>query len=365
MMNPSLYDKLQILEPVSKVLDDQERLRAVEQPLLSWYKEHRRTLPWRENPKPYRVWISEIMLQQTRVEAVKPYYDRFMKALPEVTDLALVSEDKLLKLWEGLGYYSRAKNLKKAAELLVEKYGGNLPASYEELKSLPGIGSYTAGAIASIAFNIPVPAVDGNVLRVISRLTGSMEDITKQSVKRNMEELIQSVMPELDPGSYNQSLIEVGATVCIPNGTPLCDGCPLASLCIAREKKLTETIPVKAPKKKRRIEERTILILKNDGRVAIRKREEKGLLASLYELPGLEGKIPENLILNSLGIQEANITPLPDAKHIFSHVEWHMTGFRVELKERLKGNYLWVTPEEVEKTYSLPGAFKAYTKLIR
>ena len=365
MMNHSLYDRLQVLKPVSQVLTDQERLRAVEQPLLAWYREHKRTLPWRENPQPYRVWISEIMLQQTRVEAVKPYYDRFMKALPEVMDLSLVSEDKLLKLWEGLGYYSRAKNLKKAAELLVEKYGGNLPASYEELKALPGIGTYTAGAIASIAFGMKVPAVDGNVLRVISRLTGSMEDISKQSVKRNMEELIHSVMPNKDPGSYNQSLIEVGATVCVPNGTPLCDACPLASLCIAREKKLTETIPVKAPKKKRRIEERTILILKIDGRVAIRKREDKGLLASLYELPGLEGKIPESLIPKALGIKDAKIIPLPDAKHIFSHVEWHMTGFLVELKELLEGDYLWVTPEEVEKTYSLPGAFKAYTKLIR
>jgi A/G-specific adenine glycosylase len=221
----------------------------MERPLLSWYKENARILPWREDSKPYRVWISEIMLQQTRVEAVKPYFARFMEALPDIHRLAVVSEDELLKLWEGLGYYSRAKNLKKAAELLVEQYEGELPASYEELKKLPGIGSYTAGAIASIAFGIPVPAVDGNVLRVISRVTGSKEDILKQSVKTGIEEKIKAVMPQDAASSYNQGLIEIGAVVCIPNGAPLCERCPLNSLCVARAKELTGVIPVKTPKK--------------------------------------------------------------------------------------------------------------------
>lgn len=364
-MKQSLYDKLQVLEPAGQGMEKEERLRAASRPLLSWYHEHRRILPWREKPEPYSVWISEIMLQQTRVEAVKPYFDRFMEALPGVQALSEVTEDRLLKLWEGLGYYSRARNLKKAAQLLIEKYEGTLPASYEELKTLPGIGSYTAGAIASIAFGIPVPAVDGNVLRVISRLTGSREDITRQSVKKAMEELIKGVMPEKDPGSFNQALIETGAIVCLPNGAPLCGSCPLASLCIARENGLIGIIPVKAPKKERRTEERTILILSKDGRVAIRKRSSTGLLASLYELPGLDGRIPRELIKGALGIQEAVITPLPEAKHIFSHVEWHMTGYRVELTDLPEGDYLWVTPEEIKKTYSLPGAFKAYTKLIR
>lgn len=364
-MNQSLYDKLQVLEPAGQAMEKEERLSAAGRPLLSWYHQNRRILPWRENPEPYRVWISEIMLQQTRVEAVKPYFDRFMEALPGVEELGKVSEDRLLKLWEGLGYYSRARNLKKAAELLIEKYGGKLPSSYEELKALPGIGSYTAGAIASIAFQIPVPAVDGNVLRVISRLTGSMEDITKQSVKKDMEELIKGVMPKEDPGSYNQALIEAGAIVCVPNGAPLCGSCPLFSLCLARQKDLTGVIPVKAPKKERRTEDRTILILTKGERVAIRKRDDTGLLASLYELPGLEGRIPEEQIKETLGVKEAKITPLPEAKHIFSHVEWHMTGYWVELTEEPKGDYLWVTPEEIKKTYSLPGAFKAYTKLIR
>ncbi|WP_077610462.1 A/G-specific adenine glycosylase [Clostridium sp. Marseille-P2415] len=364
-MNQSLYDKLQVLEPREKEMGTMERLKAMERPLLSWYREHARALPWRERPEPYRVWISEIMLQQTRVEAVKPYFERFMEALPGIPDLAGIQEDRLLKLWEGLGYYSRAKNLKKAAELLVEQYGGALPASYGELKKLPGIGSYTAGAIASIAFGIPVPAVDGNVLRVISRVTGSREDILKQSVRRDMEEKLKAVMPADAAGSYNQGLIEIGAMVCVPNGAPLCGRCPLASVCLARIKGLTGVIPVKTPPKARRLEDKTVMLLWFHGRVAIRKRDDTGLLASLYEFPNLDGHLDGKTILTHLGVKEAGITPLPAAKHVFSHVEWHMTGFRIELKEEPAGDFLWVTPEDMKKTYSLPGAFKAYTKLIR
>lgn len=350
-------------------MEPEERLRAMERPLLSWYKEHARSLPWREKPEPYRVWISEIMLQQTRVEAVKPYFERFMKALPGIYELAEVPEDRLLKLWEGLGYYSRAKNLKKAARLLVEKYGGELPASWEELKKLPGIGSYTAGAIASIAYGIAVPAVDGNVLRVISRVTGSREDILKQSVKNRMEAQLMEIIPEEAASSYNQGLIEIGALVCVPNGVPLCSQCPLASVCAARIKGLTGEIPVKTPKKARRAENKTVMVLWCQGRVAIRRREDTGLLASLYELPNLEGCLDEEAVLSSLGVKEAKIEPLLASKHIFSHVEWHMTGFRVELPDRFPDgpfdDFLWVTPEEVKKIYSLPNAFKAYTKLIR
>ncbi|MFT4106436.1 MAG: A/G-specific adenine glycosylase [Lacrimispora sp.] len=365
MCDQSLYNKLQILEPKDKEMDTMERLRAMEGPLLFWYKEHARSLPWREEPSPYRVWISEIMLQQTRVEAVKPYFERFMENLPDIKALAEVEEDRLLKLWEGLGYYSRAKNLKKAAEILVSRYGGELPASYEELKTLPGIGSYTAGAIASIAFGIPVPAVDGNVLRVISRVTESHEDILKQSVKREMEERLKAVMPKGYASSYNQGLIEVGALVCVPNGAPLCGQCPLASVCLARSNGLTDVIPVRTPKKARRIEDKTVLVLWHEGRVAIRKREETGLLPSLYELPNLEGHLNEEEIFARLGVKEADIFPLPGSKHVFSHVEWHMTGFRVELKDGAAGDFLWITAEEMKHTYSLPSAFKAYTKLIR
>lgn len=363
--NPSFYDQLQTLEPREKELSTRERLKAMERPLLSWYRQHARNLPWRDRPEPYRVWISEIMLQQTRVEAVKPYFERFMDALPGIYDLAAVPEDRLLKLWEGLGYYSRAKNLKKTAELLVEQQVGELPASYEELIKLPGIGSYTAGAIASIAFGIPVPAVDGNVLRVVSRVTGSREDILKQSVKKRIEEELRAVMPQKEASSYNQGLIEIGAIVCVPNGPPLCGQCPLASICVARMGGLTGEIPVKTPKKARRVENKTVMLLRQSGRFAIRRREDTGLLASLYEFPNLEGHLEEETLLAQLGVNEAKITPLSPAKHVFSHVEWHMIGFWVELGEQPAGDFLWVTAEELKNTYSLPGAFKAYTKLIR
>ncbi len=365
MYKSFFYDKLQVLEPEDREVEEWERLKLMERPLLSWYQDQKRILPWRDNPTPYGVWISEIMLQQTRVEAVKPYYHRFMEALPGITDLAAVSEDRLLKLWEGLGYYSRAKNLQKAASLVMERYNGELPASFEELLSLPGIGSYTAGAIASIAFHIPVPAVDGNVLRVFSRVTGSEEDVLKQSVKRRIEDKLREAMPKEDPGSYNQALIELGAMVCIPNGNPLCERCPLESLCIAKKKELTSVIPVKTPKKSRKAEDRTVLLLLKDGKVAIQKRKDTGLLASLFEFPNLNGHVSKEDLPSILGVTEAKITSLSASKHIFSHVEWHMIGYWIELKNIPVSDYLWILPEDLKKTYSLPSAFKAYTKLIR
>ena len=236
------YDRLQILEEKDRSLEQRERLRAVEKPLLAWYASRARKLPWREDPKPYRVWISEIMLQQTRVEAVKPYFERFMEAFPEIRDLAQAEDDRLMKLWEGLGYYSRARNLKAAAIQVMERFNGALPASYEALLSLPGIGSYTAGAIASIAYGIPVPAVDGNVLRVVSRILADSSDIRKASVKTSMEALLKEVMPKDCAGSYNQALIETGALVCIPGGEPKCRECPMESVCLTAQNGLWKKI---------------------------------------------------------------------------------------------------------------------------
>ncbi len=285
------YGRLQVLEREGEELSLSDRLRAMNRPLLAWYEAHARVLPWREDPEPYRVWISEIMLQQTRVEAVKPYFERFMEALPDAAALASVEDDRLMKLWEGLGYYNRARNLKKAAIEIQERFGGRMPSEYEDLLSLPGIGSYTAGAIASIAFGRPVPAVDGNVLRVISRVTASREDILKASTKRWMEEELRRTMPQDAASAFNQGLIEIGAIVCVPNGPPKCGACPLASICLARKQDLIGEIPVKTPPKKRRLEERTVLILEHAGQVGLRKREDTGLLASLYELPNVEGII--------------------------------------------------------------------------
>lgn len=262
-------------------------------PLLEWYPENKRVLPWREQKNPYYIWVSEIMLQQTRVEAVKPYFERFTKALPDILALAVCSEAQLLKLWEGLGYYNRVRNMQKAAKQMIEKYQGELPPDYDALKGLSGIGSYTAGAIASIAYEIPVPAVDGNVLRVITRITADEADIMKQSTKKRIEEQLKKVMPVGHSGDLNQALMELGATVCVPNGVPRCGVCPLYGLCEARKQEKVNIIPVKAKVKPRRIEDKTVLIILDGERVAIRKRPARGLLAGLYEFPNIsENKAP-------------------------------------------------------------------------
>lgn len=303
--------------------------------LLDWYESNARILPWRQKPEPYYVWISEIMLQQTRVEAVKGYFERFLEALPTVEALASVEEDRLFKLWEGLGYYTRARNLKKAAERMTEQYGGNVPADYDALLDLPGVGSYTAGAIASIAFGIAQPAVDGNVLRVMKRISGSFDDITKGSVKKELEQEIRLIMPKDRPGDYNQSLMELGATVCIPNGRPLCDQCPVMHLCRAFHNDTWKMIPVKsASKKEKKIIDRTIFVLKMGDRYAIRKRQEKGLLSGLWELPGTDGLLPltgAEEFLKKQGFPVEKIEFIGEANHIFSHIVWHMNGYLAEI----------------------------------
>lgn len=341
-------------------------LSRIVEPLLSWYDGNARILPWRELSTPYRVWISEIMLQQTRVEAVKPYFERFVSALPGVAELAGVSDDLLMKLWEGLGYYSRARNLKKAAGLLMERFEGKLPASYDALLTLPGIGPYTAGAVASIAYGLPVPAVDGNVLRVVSRLLASEADITRPIVKRTFEKALARILPPARPGDFNQALMELGATVCLPNGVALCGRCPVRAFCEGLRQGRAMELPVKAKKKARREEERTVLLLLCKGRAAVRQREDKGLLAGLWELPNVEGRLAEIEVeerLYAWGMPPVRIEPLTDAKHIFSHIEWHMTGFAAYVERESDVNGLcWVTREELTGEIALPSAFKAYTR---
>lgn len=347
-------------------------LRNIVKPLLSWYDGHARVLPWREDNSPYRVWVSEIMLQQTRVEAVKPFFERFLKALPDVRALAECPEDELLKLWEGLGYYNRVRNMQRAARVIVEEYGGDFPADYEKLLALPGIGHYTAGAIGSIAFGIRMPAVDGNVLRVLSRVEAIYEDILKQSVKTAMEEKIQKIIPEDRAGDFNQALIEIGAIVCVPNGKAKCQECPLAFCCKAYVRGIVDELPKKKAKKERRIEERTVLVLKEGDRVAIRKRPPKGLLAGLYELPNLEGHLSEDEVLDQMkewGYAPLRILPLAGAKHIFSHVEWRMTGYAVSLEEtenmdRNENGLFFIDAKETEEKYPVPAAFAAYARYM-
>lgn len=346
--------------------------------ILHWYDYNRRILPWRENPSPYNVWISEIMLQQTRVESVKVYFERFIKEVPDVETLSQLEDEKLMKLWEGLGYYRRARNLKKAAVIIVNDYNGKLPADYHELMKLPGIGRYTAGAISSIAFQIPTPAVDGNVLRVMKRLEGSFDDITKSKVIGTLESNLSKIIPSDRPGDFNQGIMELGAMICIPNGSPLCEQCPLMHLCIAFKKDLQMEIPVKKKKKARKIIEKTILLIEVNGRYGIRQRKKERLLHNLWELPSLEGKVPILTVeekLLEMGFHNVSIENIGESKHVFSHLEWHMIGYHVRLlrddflKEASLYNIvgediLWATKEEIDKVYTLPTAFKAYRKVI-
>ena len=302
------------------------------------------------------------MLQQTRVEAVKGYFERFIETLPDVKALAEADDEVLLKLWEGLGYYSRVRNMKKAAVRIMEEYDGIIPADYEALCALPGIGAYTAGAIASIAYGLPEPAVDGNVLRVMKRIAGSFDDISKEAVKKELREDLKAVMPKERCGEFTQSIMELGALVCIPNGKPLCEQCPMMHLCRAFHEDTTDKIPVKPAAKQRRIEERTVYVMECDGKFALHKREDKGLLAGLWELPNVEGKQKPEEIMKAIPVLA--IEDLGKAKHIFSHVEWHMTGYYLKLSKLLNG-YEWKSAEEIKQEVAIPAAFSAYTQTIQ
>lgn len=336
--------------------------------LLQWYSTHYRPLPWRQQATPYRVWVSEIMLQQTRIEAVLPYYERFMSRLPDVRALAIVPDDVLMKLWEGLGYYSRVRNLKKAAQQICEQYEGILPADYDKLRALPGIGEYTAGAIASIAYNIPVPAVDGNVMRVLSRFTGDDTDVLSTKAKHHYGELAAKMLLPEQPGRFNQALMELGETVCVPNTAPDCEQCPWQQLCVANAAGLTTGLPIRTKRKNRRIEERKVALVIFPGeprRVLLHRRPEKGLLAGLWELPNApvsESVLPPEWVRRCKPVE----CELPAGKHIFTHVEWHLSGclFCADTSSNLPPDYAAVTLEELQKQYALPSAFRLYAKIL-
>ncbi len=363
----------EIIEKVPVAFEGQPAamdLEGIAEPLVAWYREHKRDLPWRRNPDAYRVWVSEIMLQQTRVEAVKPYYERFLRELPTVKDLAKAEEDKLLKLWEGLGYYNRVRNMQKAACQIMMDYHGQFPDTYEAILTLKGIGSYTAGAISAFAYGISKPAVDGNVLRVVSRLTGSREDIMKQSVRRKVEEALERIIPENAAGDFNQGLIELGAIVCVPNGEPKCNECPVAGFCEARRTGSIAELPVRSKGKARRIEERTVFVFRDGKQLAIRKRPSRGLLAGLYEFPSESGHMSleeASAYSKKIGLMPVRVKELGESKHIFSHIEWHMTGYEIlvdELEKTNKKGFLFIRPEEIEKEYPIPSAYGYYADIV-
>lgn len=339
--------------------------------LLDWFYKNHRILPFRTDPSPYHVWLSEIMLQQTRVSAALPYYERFLAALPDIPALAACEEEKLHKLWEGLGYYSRVRNLQKAARIVCEQYGGQLPADYDALRALPGIGDYTAGAVASISFGIPVPAVDGNVLRVFSRLYNDPAAVTEPAVKKAFTARVMEHQPPDAPGDYNQALMELGALVCVPNGAPLCEKCPLAHLCAARAAGTALELPRKEAPKPRRLQPVTLALLESPAGFLLQQRPQKGLLAGLWQPVLWEGETlaaGEVLArLQAMGVDTGTAAPeaLPAAKHIFSHIEWHMNGILLHVPAQdAPAGCVWASREALQAEYTLPGAFKAYRKLI-
>ncbi len=335
---------------------------SIAKPLLGWFYENRRRLPFREDPTPYHIWVSEIMLQQTRMTAALPYYERFIRALPTPADLAACDTDRLHKLWEGLGYYSRADNLKRAARVITDEYGGELPGDYQALLRLPGIGPYTAGAIASIGFGIPVTAVDGNVLRVFSRLYNDRADITAGVTKARITARVEEELPPDVPGDFNQALMELGALVCLP-GEAKCPLCPLASVCGAYAAGTVASLPAKLPKKPRRRQAVTVLIVRSPRGFLLERRPNKGLLRGLWQ------PLTKEEALDAYGAESALQALLPDARitealplarHVFSHVEWEICGFLAESSQTddIPG-CVWAPDPTL---YAIPSAFSAYKK---
>ena len=345
--------------------------------LPNWYRgqANERELPWRNVPTPYHTWLSEIMLQQTRASAVIPYYERFLAALPDIEALAACDDDRLMKLWQGLGYYSRARNLKKAAIVICQEYGGKLPQDFTALLKLPGIGRYTASAIGSIAFGQPWPAVDGNVLRVLSRVLASTADIAAPATKKAMEDTLAPHYPSgSTAGELNQAFMDLGATICLPHGMPHCACCPLARICLAHAEGLELELPQKSSARQRRQEKHTILLLRQGDTIALHQRPAKGLLAGLWEFPNLPGKLRKDEVIRWLAehnLEAEKLQILPPAKHTFSHIEWQLSGWLVEVAPAtgltVRDNnlpFVWANSQEIAEHYSLPSAFQYYSPYI-
>lgn len=343
----------------------EDLLQKLPQALLGWFSENKRDLPWRADREPYHIWVSEIMLQQTRVEAVKGYYSRFLAALPTVEALANAEDDHLRKLWEGLGYYNRVRNMKKAAEVICGELGGAFPQTLEGLLRLPGVGSYTAGAIGSIAFELPAPAVDGNVLRVVSRLCADETPIDLPTYKKRVEAALQKVYPAGRCGDFTQSLMELGATVCLPNGKPKCAGCPCKTFCLGLQQGEPERLPIRLPKKSRRLEEKTVFVLSCDGCYAVQKREKTGLLASLWEFPNVPGRLELAEAINwAQPLSPAAPTGMVERQHIFTHVQWNMRCYYLSCREK-SAQFTWVTPTQIAQEIALPTAFKMFWDILQ
>ena len=337
--------------------------------LLLWYRLNKRDLPWRINTDPYRVWISEIMAQQTRISAVIPYFNRFVQRVPDIKSLAQLPQDELMKLWEGLGYYSRARNLQAAAKVVVEQYSGEFPSDYNSILSLPGIGEYTASAICSISFGLPTPVVDGNVLRVFCRYLNDFSDIAAPKTKKNIFSFLKNVIPHHCPGDFNQAVMELGALICAPNSVPSCDTCPLQNGCLAYKNNNWDMLPVKSAKSPRKEEILTVVQVCCDDRILLKKRKSTGLLADLYQYVLLDGELDKDQVITYLTSHHMlveSIHPIGKSKHIFTHKQWNMIGYFVTVSELNEHDgYLSVSLNDLTSVYPLPSAFKPYTDFIK
>lgn len=340
--------------------------------ILKYYAAHRRHLPWRDDPQPYYVWLSEIMLQQTRVETVIDYFRRFIDAFPTVEALAEAGEQQLLKQWEGLGYYSRVRNLQKAARIIVQQYQSRLPMTKAELLTLPGIGPYTAGAIASIAYQQPEVAIDGNLIRVASRLLSFKKVVNTAKTKADIEQFWQELLPIQAAGDFNQAIMDIGATICLPNGQPLCQKCPLTSWCSAYQNGNPMDYPLKPPKKTRRLEQKTVFLLFSGQEIALEKRSRNGVLAGMWQFPMVEGRLGQEQVtawLQQHNLSYSQLRTGPTAKHIFSHLEWEMISWQVKLDEwrvceSSSSEFEWIKATGVDEI-ALPTAFRRFRTYIR
>ncbi len=354
-----IYEKL--IARMRRIAEEKHSIPSkIPDPLLAWYDTHKRDLPWRRDRNPYHVWVSEIMLQQTRVESVKGYYQRFLDALPDAAALAACPEDQLMKLWEGLGYYNRVRNMQKAAVQIMTEHGGNFPQKYDEIRKLTGIGEYTAGAVSSICFGLPYPAVDGNVLRVMARLQEDYRNILLPQYKADVTAQLSEIYPQTDCAKMTQALMEIGAMVCVPNGAPHCRECPLRHLCMAVKNGSSCILPIREKNMKRRTEEKTVFVLECDGKIAIRKRKNTGLLASLWELPNCEEILDAQAAVEQCkawGCKPVELHKTVQRKHIFTHITWEMQGVFLTCAKESE-DFVWAEPEELAEIYSLPTAFR-------
>jgi A/G-specific adenine glycosylase len=351
---------------------DRKAAREAGLRLLTWYEANKRDLPWRRIRDPYAIWVSEVMLQQTRVETVIPYWERWLTLFPTVEALARAPEEEVLKAWEGLGYYTRARNLQKAARVVCERHGGIVPDTLEEMRALPGVGPYTAGAVLSIAYDREVPAVDGNVFRVLARLFLIEEDIMKPKVRKTFESIAEYMIPQGRAASFNQGLMELGATVCIPK-KPRCHNCPVQELCMAYAEGVQEEFPVKGKKKPPRPVDMTAALLRVEDRLLIRRRPETGLLAGLWEFPGgerREGETLEQALVRNLqeahGITVQPISLFATVEHTFSHLHWTMRVYECTLDSgmvRESEDVQWVPVEKLGE-YAFPVAHGKVVKLL-